>query len=254
MSAPAIGAPMRPVGPWVLDYAETQCLAYRGYGNPKRPVTLGIRPAPNGQTYELLLGRQSGGPDFAEELKGKVDFGFGSIRPWLLHFRDNKNKRDVYQYRISAAEMARAGSANQVALGAEGEATQTFTLAAMPALLAGLQKCTENLKQYWNMGRQRDEQKARPSGDLRGLFSPGDYPGEALRLNQSGSSQFLLLIDEKGKVAGCHVERPSGVPVLDVMGCQVVRERAKFVPARDSNGTPVRSTLTTPPITWRIEG
>src|SRR3954471_8650405 len=123
----------------------------------------------------------------------------------------------------------------------------------MPALLKGLQECTVDLQQYWNgSGEKVDIVATPPKGDLRALFSADDYPADAVYRNQGGSSQFLLLIDEKGLVAGCHVQKPSGIPVLDAMGCQVLRRRAKFTPARDRNGKPVRSTVTTPPVVWRM--
>lgn len=69
---------------------------------------------------------------------------------------------------------------------------------------------------------------------------------------QEGDAQFLLLIDENGKVAGCHVLIASGVPALDAMGCSVIRNRARFKPAVDSAGKPTRSTVVTPKVSWRL--
>jgi protein TonB len=85
------------------------------------------------------------------------------------------------------------------------------------------------------------------------LFDASDYPAEAVKHEQEGSAQYLLLIDEHGSVSGCHVTKASGVPVLDAMGCQVFRQRAKFKPAVDSKGIPVRSAVKTPPIEWKIQ-
>lgn len=59
-------------------------------------------------------------------------------------------------------------------------------------------------------------------------------------------------MDEKGAVAGCDVLTPSGVPALDAMGCEVIKEKAKFSPAMDSHGKGVRSVVTTPAVTWRV--
>ncbi len=73
-------------------------------------------------------------------------------------------------------------------------------------------------------------------------------------MNQEGSAQFLLLINEKGSVAGCQVLKPSGVPVFDALGCQVITKRAKFTPALDAAGKPMRSSVTTPEIVWRLGG
>jgi protein TonB len=63
---------------------------------------------------------------------------------------------------------------------------------------------------------------------------------------------LILLVDEAGKVAGCDVLSPSGIPALDIMGCQVIRNRARFTPALDATGKPVRSTVVTPPIIWSM--
>jgi protein TonB len=80
---------------------------------------------------------------------------------------------------------------------------------------------------------------------VRTVFTANDYPSEALNRGQEGDAQFLLLIDENGKVAGCHVLIASGVPALDAMGCSVIRKRARFKPAVDSAGKPTRSTVVT---------
>jgi TonB family protein len=252
---PASAAVLHPIANWVVDYREDQCLASRDYGSAAKPVTLGIRPAPNGETYELLVARPGHGPDYATESRGAVDFGSGRIRAWLLSYGGKKSKSDIHQFRISSADMDRALSAPTVTVSPGDVPDLTFELKSMPALLKGLKECTADLQKYWNADGEKDGTIAKPpKGDVRGVFRSDDYPGDAIQLNQGGTSRFLLLIDEQGSVAGCHVLEPSGVPVLDAMGCQVIRKRAKFAPALDPNGHAIRSTYTTPPIVWRMEG
>lgn len=254
LPSPVAADVLHPIRPWNVDYREDQCLASRDYGSVKKPVTLGIRPAPNGETYEIILGRSHSGPDFATEQKGGVDFGNGRINSWLLNYGAQTTKTDIYQFRISAAQMHQARSAPRVALSTASTPTFTFELGPMNALLKTLEDCTADLKRYWNMGAENEKGVAASSkGDLRNIFSPEDYPGEALYRGESGDSNFLLLIDERGNVAGCHVLEPSGVPILDAMGCQVIRKRAKFIPAHDAQGNAIRSSVVTPKITWRIE-
>jgi TonB family protein len=244
---------LEPIQNWVLDYREDQCLASRDYGSAADPVTLGIRPAPNGQTYELMAARRGSGPEFATEKKGSVDFGNGPINAWLLNYGGALTKADVMQFRISALEMRQALTAKTVTLRESGRPQLSFTLAAMPALLKGMQECTADLQQHWNMGEREKVIATQARGDLRGLFDPGDYPAEALQRHQEGSVRFLLLVNEAGRVSGCHVLQPSGVPVLDAMGCQVLRKRATFTPARDAAGKAVRTAVTTPLIVWRLQ-
>jgi hypothetical protein len=133
-TAPVIAEILQPIGNWLLDYREDQCLASRDYGRPDKPITLGVRPAPNGETYELLVSQRRAGPEFATELKGAVDFGHGPIKAWLLSYGGKNNKSNVYQFRVSAADMAQANSAATVTVKAEGAPELSFALQSMPAL------------------------------------------------------------------------------------------------------------------------
>lgn len=248
-------AVLEPVSPWNLDYGITQCTAMRSYGSAKEPVTFALVPAPEGDTYELLVGYKRVAPEFAEELEGTVEFGSGPIKSWLLRYGSKDRKLTIYQFRIGSADMTQARTARSVTFHIKGAPDVAFSLEKIPALMDGLAKCSDDLKDYWNMdGKTVARAAAVAKGDLRSIFSANDYPWEASSRWQQGTSQYLLMIDEKGKVAGCHVAVPSGVPILDVMGCAVIEERAKFQPAADSKGTPVRSTLVTPPVSWRMEG
>jgi protein TonB len=91
-------------------------------------------------------------------------------------------------------------------------------------------------------------------GDLRTLFSADDYPASAQAAGAEGTAQAQITIGTDGRVVGCNIIRSSGNGALDAATCNIIRRRAKYVPARDSNGQPTTDTLTTPPITWRLEG
>ena len=245
--------PLRPTTNWDLDYGEAHCTALRDYGTEASPITLAIRPSPNGESYEIVVGRKRYGPEFAEEYEGSVDFGNGPIKAWLLHYGAKGKKLSLDQFRISAQEMAAARTASSVTVHSSSGGNLTFSLANMPALLKGLEDCTADLKRYWNFaGPERAKIAVSAKGDIRGLFRSEDYPAEAMKNHQEGRVQFMLLINEQGKVAACHILQASGVPVLDGMGCQVIAERAKFTPALDAQGKPVRSATVTPVVVWKI--
>jgi protein TonB len=91
-------------------------------------------------------------------------------------------------------------------------------------------------------------------GDLRSLFSADDYPASAQAAEAQGTAQAQLTISSDGRVEGCNIIKSSGNSALDSATCSILRRRAKFTPARDSNGQPTTDTITTPPITWRLEG
>jgi protein TonB len=89
-------------------------------------------------------------------------------------------------------------------------------------------------------------------GDLRTLFSTDDYPASALSAGAGGTAQAQLTIGADGRVTGCNLIRSTGNGALDAATCNILRRRAKFTPARDSNGNATSDTITTPTITWVV--
>ena len=101
----------------------------------------------------------------------------------------------------------------------------------------------------------RKVQSAAPArGDVRTLFSGDDYPASAQAAGAEGTAQAQLTIGPNGAVTGCNLIRSTGNGALDSATCNILRRRAKFTPAKDSEGNPTSDTYTTPPITWRLEG
>jgi protein TonB len=63
-----------------------------------------------------------------------------------------------------------------------------------------------------------------------------------------------ITVGADGRVQGCNVTQSSGNGALDSATCSIIRRRAKFTPAKDSNGQPIADTIPSPPIVWRLEG
>jgi protein TonB len=91
-------------------------------------------------------------------------------------------------------------------------------------------------------------------GDLRSLFSGDDYPASAQAAGAEGTARATLTISASGQVVGCNITQSTGNSALDSATCNILRRRAKFTPARDSNGNPTGDTVETPPIRWQLEG
>ena len=66
-----------------------------------------------------------------------------------------------------------------------------------------------------------------------------DYPDEARRHGQQGKVYYLALVDRNGKVDRCEIENSSSSETLDNATCSLIKERAVFEPARNSEGKPV---------------
>jgi periplasmic protein TonB len=92
---------------------------------------------------------------------------------------------------------------------------------------------------------------ARPAMPLQSLINIADYPPSALREREQGRPGFRLTVGPDGRVTGCVILVSSGSPALDSTTCRVLRNRARFTPAVDSNGRPVED-LYWGEIAWRI--
>jgi len=92
-------------------------------------------------------------------------------------------------------------------------------------------------------------------GDLRTLFNgETDYPESARDAGVEGTAVAQLTIGADGRVEGCSIVQSTGNSALDSATCRVLRSRARFTPARDSNGNATSDTITTPPIRWQLAG
>src|ERR1041384_893254 len=63
-----------------------------------------------------------------------------------------------------------------------------------------------------------------------------DYPPEALRNHRQGSVVAELTVSPQGRATECRIVRSSGHKVLDDATCDLMIQRARFSPARDSQG------------------
>jgi protein TonB len=90
-------------------------------------------------------------------------------------------------------------------------------------------------------------------GSLQSLISADDYPDSALRNEETGTVVVRLHIGTNGRVSGCDVVQSSGHTALDNATCRLLSSRARYTPAKLSDGQPTTDTDTAR-ITWRIAG
>ncbi|MDE2302963.1 MAG: energy transducer TonB, partial [Sphingomonadales bacterium] len=72
-----------------------------------------------------------------------------------------------------------------------------------------------------------------------GRIKSSDTPAALRQAPLAVTTSSLVSIDADGRVTDCRPHARSGSAVLDVLTCQLIRERFRFRPARDANGQPV---------------
>ena len=87
-------------------------------------------------------------------------------------------------------------------------------------------------------------ESARARANLASYVSDADYPASALRNEEQGTTRFRLTVGSDGRVADCAVTSSSGSSALDGTTCRIMKNRARFTPARDSSGQPTADSVT----------
>lgn len=245
-AAPAATPELRqPNGKWVLDYGETACTAYRNFGSKESPLVLALRPSPNGSVVRLSLVRD-GQVASPHHFPVTTNISEGSVKTTGLRFASEDRKRESIWINFARPQLEGLSRAGEIAIRGGRTLNERFALPGMAGVLKALDSCNSDLRAYWNIGDSASAiaTPAAPAESPARWVSNGDYPQQAVRENASGIVQFVLLIDETGKTRDCMVEDTSGVASLDAMACIILRERARFKPALDVGGKPVRSSWT----------
>lgn len=92
---------------------------------------------------------------------------------------------------------------------------------------------------------------ARAKANLASYVSDEDYPTNAVRNEEQGTTRFRLAVGPDGRVKECSVTSSSGSSTLDSTTCKLMKQRARFTPARDSNNRPTGDTLASA-IRWQL--
>lgn len=92
---------------------------------------------------------------------------------------------------------------------------------------------------------------ASPKGAWKQWVTTNDYPAQALRMEQEGTTRYRLEVTADGKVGDCTITATSGFPALDKAACDTLRRRAKFEAATDQTGARVAGFFTGS-VAWQI--
>ncbi|MEO7178350.1 MAG: TonB family protein [Allosphingosinicella sp.] len=89
----------------------------------------------------------------------------------------------------------------------------------------------------------RTVEPARAKANLASYVSDEDYPSNAVRNEEQGTTRFRLAVGPDGRVKECSVTGSSGSSALDSTTCKLMRQRARFTPARNNRNEPTGDTV-----------
>lgn len=91
---------------------------------------------------------------------------------------------------------------------------------------------------------------ATPPVHIAGALSDADYARSGLPRGAQGTVVIHFTIRSDGSVDGCSTVRSSGYEAIDRATCQLVEQRFRFRPARDTSGRAIDYAVNTD-FTWR---
>lgn len=258
---------LTPATQWYLEYAENKCRLTRAFGE--------------GEDRHLIFFEQSGpdddfgltaaGPAFDKFRAGRetvLQFGLGqeaagqqlfigtvdTIGAALIYASasldesvDAQEGDDQSLVELAHVDTDRAASIDSVSFSQKKRKVVVRT-GNLEAPMKALNACAQDLVAYWGLDLDKHRKASRlPRWVNRDAVAKriGDtYPSKALSKGEQGIIRLRVIVDETGAVADCNLQNATAVEALESPACKEMR-RAKFEPALDGEGEPMRSFFVT---------
>lgn len=241
----ATAEPLKPTGRWVVNFAENACVLSRQYGEGKQGFSLHFKAPLIGESYEIMIARPE-----------RRSHGWTMDRGWIEK-PDGRRIEPIYISEYSTVDDHRLSrirfDPELYTLGEDGDRLilhldkrhhYDLALPAFEKARAVLGTCLTDLRKVHGVDEQVMAGIATPAKADKPLyryFSTDDYPSEAVREGQQGSVGILYWIETDGRVKQCKIIESSGRDALDRQTCAIIVDSARFTPALDASGSPIRS-------------
>lgn len=115
---------------------------------------------------------------------------------------------------------------------------------SMAGPMKAMRTCTDDLLRHWGFDpvvQGALSRRVQPTSNPGNWLRSGDYPTGALWSGENGLVRFRLDIEPDGAVANCRILFRTNPDSFADLSCKLLRDRARFLPALDSGGKPVKS-------------
>lgn len=237
---------MQPSTKWIVEFADSSCIMARRFGSTDKPVDLHIKAPMLGQLFEVVIVVPETG-----SLSGNLHYEGWIERP------DGTKAASISAggySTISKAHLTRFYvDPEKYLIGQDGERLivhlnkrrrYDFALPDLKKAQAVLDQCVTGLRDEFGVGEKVTRQIATPAKQQLSIvryFSTDDYPSEAVAKGEQGYVGALFWVETDGRVKECKVIESSHRKLLDERTCEVIRMRARYSPALDAQGKPIRS-------------
>ena len=252
----AAAAPIQPTltpnGPWTVEFADTLCILSRTYEVAGEPVRLLIKAPLVGTHYSIYVARKAGrtkvearNDAFLVNADG-VRFG-----PFPFDAYTNVQGMRIAHFSPEPEKYQLADSGGKLTVDLADEGKFAFLIPNLPKALQTLEVCIKGLRKDFGIDQTVLDRIVTNEKYVRLPIYTEDYPYAAYSKGLQGNVAVLAFVGVDGRLSGCRVIESSGVPSLDEQTCRLLEERGRYEPARDAQGTKMRSPIYTR-VRWRV--
>ena len=253
---------LEPSGPWNINYADDSCRLARAFGGKENPTLLSFERFDSTDSTQLLVSGdvlgtakretvtvQFGPIEQAAEytaMVGKfpgfgpalliVDARFDGWRP------DPDDATDVYDPPDFPED--REATIEWIAFERNHHDKVVLATGSLDAPMAAMRQCTDELLTHWGIDVEAHRnltRSAEPRTSPVSWVDPNDYPSSLANDGYEGIVQFRLIVEKDGTPSSCHIQSSSRPEGFERVTCDSLMRRARFEPALDANGNPIRS-------------
>ena len=246
---------------WEIKYNPDSCQLLAGFGkDPERVIFAMTREQP-GDFFDLQLYGQS--LKYAG-IAVPVEMTFGPTAATTKHqgvalTMSGAEKLPVirlanlridgwndWKHPESMPVVTPASEAAVTALGFKKPGGKRYRLetGSMAAPLAAMRACTTDLVKTWGYDPAVEEHLTRrpvPVESPAKWLGTNDFPDKAVIAGHNGIVRFRLDVDPAGTPTGCRVLYRTNPDDFADLSCKLLMKRARFNPALDGAGKPVKS-------------
>jgi TonB family protein len=246
------------VGKWVANFDDNACHLVGQFGTGPEAVTLQMtRFAPTdsfdlkfyGERFKSAAASVRAGVAFQPDAKiqtqqillGTLDkLPMAVFGPYRFDGWRGRNETDVGP--AISPEFEAGVTSFDVQLGANRRVR--LLTGSMGRPMATMRTCMNGLVKHWGFDPEEQanlQREPTPLSRPETWVVSDDYPARELSQGRSGIVQFRLDVDASGKVERCSVLSSTRSDYFQSATCAGLTKRARFAPAINAAGKPVRS-------------
>ena len=264
---------LQPTSPWNLHYADDSCRLARIFGEGDRQVTLIFEQFEPGDEFRLSFagkpvklrteglpvdGELRFGPNEADAEISAVPGTMGDEAAIFVSGEQRIAPLSEQQNENLSEEAWREGRHVEVPpIGTEREAAATWLqlseivrddlvleTGAMDKPLAALRQCSWDTVRAWGLDVEQQKTLSRklyPKSASASWIGADDYPRDMIRSGFQAIVNYRLMVDETGMPTSCDIQTETEPTEFGDLVCNSIKKRARFEPALDAQGKPIRS-------------